>query len=501
MSSASKNKTAAYHARHALPESARRELGRTGLIVSRLGFGGYRIDDVTLEHAEALQLALRSGVNLIDTSTNYTDGGSERLVGNVLQALFRAGELEREEVVIVSKAGYVQGQNLQLAQERERQGRGFPEMVKYMQNCWHCIHPDFLGDQLFRSLARLQLEQIDVLLLHNPEYFLADAQHHQQQDLATVREEYYRRIREAFNFLEKQVAAGRIACYGVSSNTFPHAATHPEFTALERLWDIAAALSPLHHFRVIQFPAKLYETGAMKEKNQLGGSATLLEFAREKKIATLVNRPLNAMHGNGMKRLAAFSTLAVNDAEKIFPAQLAALAEIEKRFTQTLFAELNFARFVQIERPIFAWSEQLGDGLRVFKNWAHWDHVKQNVIEPQTEMALHFFREKSGSAALWQEWETQYRAALAAVLTTLAQVHAREAAADSQQLAAQLDAAVPALQATPALSQKALRVLLNVPGVDGVLLGMRRTPYVEDGLTALRAERIDHVWSALKFNQ
>ena len=48
------------------------------------------------------------------------DGGSERLVGNVLQALFRAGELEREEVVIVSKAGYVQGQNLQLAQEREK---------------------------------------------------------------------------------------------------------------------------------------------------------------------------------------------------------------------------------------------------------------------------------------------------------------------------------------------------------------------------------------------
>lgn len=497
MAFASRNKTAAYHARHSLPAQGRREWGRTGWTVSRLGFGGYRVDDITPEHAEALKLALRSGINLIDTSTNYTDGGSERLVGKVLQELMSAGELEREEVVIVSKTGYVQGQNMQLAQERERQGRGFPEMVKYMQNCWHCIHPDFLSDQLFRTLARLQLEQLDVLLLHNPEYFLADAVHRQQNDLAAVRDEYDRRMREAFGFLEKQVAAGRLACYGVSSNTFPHATTHPEFTSLERLWDIAASLSPLHHFRVIQFPANLSETGAMLEKNQSGHTRTLLEFAREKKIATLVNRPLNAMQGNGMKRLADFSTLAMHEAETIFPAQIAALAAAEKKFSQTLFPELNFARFVKEEHSIFMWAGQLADGLTLFRNWGHWDHVKQNVIEPQTEMALHFFREKSGSAALWQEWEAEYRQALAAVLGTLAHVHAREAAAASQQLAAQLDTAVPELQTTPALSQKALRVLLNLPGLDTVLLGMRRSPYVTDGIAALRAEPLARVWPAL----
>jgi len=498
MSSALQNKTAAYHARHALPEQARCELGRTGLIVSRLGFGCYRVDEITTAHAEALKLALRSGVNLIDTSTNYTDGGSEKLIGRVLQELLAASELQRDEVVIVSKAGYVQGQNMQLAQERERQGRGFPEMVKYMQNCWHCLHPDFLSDQLFRSLARLQFDHLDVLLLHNPEYFLSDAQHRQRHDWVAVREEYYCRMRDAFMFLEKQVAAGRLAFYGVSSNTFPHATSHPEFTSLERLWEIAEALSPQHHFRVIQFPANLFETGAMLEKNQVDGAHTLLEFAREKKLATLVNRPLNAMHGNGMRRLADFPTLAMNEAEKIFPTQLAALAAAEKAFMQTVFRELNFARFVKDDRPFFAWAEQLSEGLALFKNWAHWDHVKQNVIEPQTEMTLHFFREKSGGATIWQEWEAQYRRALAAVLDTLARVHARDAAAASQQLAQQLDAAVPELQTTPALSQKALRVLLNLPGFDCILLGMRRPLYVEDGLTALRAEPIASIWPALQ---
>jgi len=495
----SKNKTAAYHTRHSLPEHARGELGRTGWTVSRLGFGCYRVDEITAEHADALKLALRSGINLIDTSTNYTDGGSEKLVGRVLQELIAAGELQRDEVVIVSKAGYVQGQNMQLAQERERQGKGFPEMVKYMQNCWHCIHPDFLSDQLFRSLARLQLDHLDVLLLHNPEYFLSDALHRQRHDLAAGRDEYYRRMREAFIFLEKQVAAGRIACYGVSSNTFPHTVAHAEFTSLERLWEIAEALSPQHHFRVIQFPANLFETGAMLGKNQRDGAHTLLEFALEKKIATLVNRPLNAMHGNGMRRLTDFPMLAMNEAEKIFPAQLAALAKAEKTFAQTVFRELNFARFVKEDRPIFAWAEQLLEGLALFQNWAHWDHVKQHVIEPQTEMTLNFFREKAaGGAAIWQEWEAQYRRALAAVMTTLARVHARDAAAASQQLAPQLDDAVPALKTSPALSQKALRVLLNIPGLDCVLLGMRRPPYVEDGLAALRAESIAAVWPALQ---
>jgi aryl-alcohol dehydrogenase-like predicted oxidoreductase len=498
MSFASKDKTAAYHARHHLPESARCELGATGLTVSRLGFGCYRVDEITAEHAAALKLALRSGINLIDTSTNYTDGSSERLVGRVLRELSKSGELQREEIVVVSKAGYVQGQNLHLAQERERQGRGFSEMVKYMQNCWYCIHPDFLSDQLFRSLARLQLEHLDVLLLHNPEYFLSDALRRKTGDIETIRQEYERRLREAFVFLEKQVAAGRLAYYGVSSNTFPHAASAPEFTSLERLWDIAEAISPSHHFRVIQFPANLFETGAMFEKNQSGGAQTVLEFAREKKLGTLVNRPLNAMRGDRMVRLASFPTLAPAEAEKIFPKQIEALAAAEKNFAQTVFRELHFERFIKADRPIFAWAEHLQEGLALFQNWAHWDHVKQHVIEPQTETALQALREKAGGAAKWEAWETFYRECLAAVIDTLSRYHARDAAADADRLSRQLDEAVPGLKTSAALSQKALRVLLNVPGVDNVLLGMRRPRYVEDALAALRTEALGDVMPALQ---
>ena len=210
--------------------SAYRALGRTSLVTSSLGFGGYRIDDRTPEHAVALERALLGGVNLIDTSTNYTDGSSETCIGNVL------ARHRREEIIVVSKVGYVQGQALTMAQAREERGAAFPEMVKYTDGCWHCIHPEFLTDQLERSLARLRVEAVDVYLLHNPEYFFTDATKRKRSgSLEALRDEFYDRIRRAFSQLEDEVRRGRIRFYGVSSNTFVNSASDPEATSLERM--------------------------------------------------------------------------------------------------------------------------------------------------------------------------------------------------------------------------------------------------------------------------
>ena len=79
-----------------LPESTRRPLGKLHVRVSPVGFGCYRVDDRVPRHREALRLALLSGVNLVDTSTNYGDGHSEILVGKVLKELAASGEVTRE---------------------------------------------------------------------------------------------------------------------------------------------------------------------------------------------------------------------------------------------------------------------------------------------------------------------------------------------------------------------------------------------------------------------
>ncbi len=147
-------------------------LGTTEFVVSQAGFGCYRIDPRVHNHQLALRTALIHGINLIDTSTNYGDGGSEQLVGHMLGLLFAGGQMKRENVVIVSKVGYLQASNFKDSQARKARGEGWPELVEYGQGLEHCIHPDFLESQLSHSMDRLKVDCVDIYLLHNPEYYL-----------------------------------------------------------------------------------------------------------------------------------------------------------------------------------------------------------------------------------------------------------------------------------------------------------------------------------------
>jgi aryl-alcohol dehydrogenase-like predicted oxidoreductase len=71
------------------------------LTVSAVGFGGYRTGRSDPTHREALRAALQAGVNLIDTSSNYMLGDSERLVGEVLAE----GLVPRAAVGVDTKMG------------------------------------------------------------------------------------------------------------------------------------------------------------------------------------------------------------------------------------------------------------------------------------------------------------------------------------------------------------------------------------------------------------
>jgi len=78
----------------------RRRLGRTGLEVSEVGYGGWGIGRAQWIGAEdeesiaALERAIDLGLNFVDTARSYGDGHSERLVGRVAR--------ERDERVYVA---------------------------------------------------------------------------------------------------------------------------------------------------------------------------------------------------------------------------------------------------------------------------------------------------------------------------------------------------------------------------------------------------------------
>lgn len=481
-----------------IPEHAVRTFGATDFRVSSIGFGGYRINYNALEHARALRYALLNGFNLIDTSSNYTDGGSEMLIGNLLQEMFERGELHRDEVVVVSKVGYVQGQNMRLAQQYELQGQPFPEMVKYMEGCWHCIHPEFLEDQLSRSLERLFLPSLDVYLLHNPEYFLLDINKHGGFDLKSAREEYYRRIKLAFEWLEEKVGEGKIKAYGISSNTFQKPENDFEFTSLETVIEIAGSVSSRPYFKVIQFPFNLYEIGAYFEKNQSKGSKTLLQFAAEKNIATLVNRPLNAMSNGSMVRLASFRETDVKEIQDDFAKHRQLLLKLEGRFKVELLPKAPSEIPKKNLQNVFSISQQLSNALGAFQNWEHWDHVKQNILFPQSFSYLSYLNQKLNKEPVWSEWSESYSNTLYQFLDTVTKHYENQAQPRSKNISDNLDKLDSGLQSSETLSQKSLRVLASVEGIHSVLLGMRKVPYVEDAHAALKEPLVPNALKILR---
>lgn len=273
----------------------------------RIGFGGYRVSIESREHREALCRALSLGCNLIDTAANYMNGGSESLIGQVLEA--NPGY----DAFVVTKGGYAQGESLEVLSKLHRNGQVRDGVIALPDGGSYSIHPDFLAAQIELSARRLRRRQIDAFLLHNPEHALTPG---------TSREEQLSQIKSAFELLEEKVAEGRIRYYGVSSNTFALPDAVGTATSLSTLLATAEEVSAASHFKLIQFPFNFLEMEAVTPG--LGG-VSVIDLARAHGILTLSNRPLNALSAAGMVRLATYEIAEVEPLDCAFDDCLALL--------------------------------------------------------------------------------------------------------------------------------------------------------------------------------
>lgn len=477
-----------------------RKLGQTGLTVTEVGFGGYRIAAENDTHREALTLALTQGINLIDTSSNYTNGRSETLIGDVLQTLFADGTLTRDDLVVVSKAGYLQGDNYDLSQQHKAAGRPFPDLVPYADGLEHCIHPDFIADQLTRSLERLQLDTLDVYLLHNPEYYLSWA-HKNGVDLATARAEYLRRIVLAFVHLEHEVSNGRIRYYGISSNTFPHPKDDPEFTDLTQIWEMVQQMRSDHHFRVIQLPMNLLEPAAATEPNQRNGR-TVLDFAADVGLGVLINRPLNAIQGDTLLRLADVALPAYPTSAREVSTAVDTSLSLERHFQASLLPLLALDEETSHHLlQLLAIGRMLDGHWRGFGSYSNWLGVQAQFLLPRTQSGLDFLSNHENLPPEVAAWLETYVAKVNELFAALGAFYQEMSHKEATAIRETAVAANPAWEADT-LSQTAVRALRSTRGVTSVLVGMRHPTYVADMLaeleTAVTSSDQREVWQALR---
>lgn len=454
-------------------------LGSTGLYVSQAGFGSYRVTAGSPEHKEALSLAISKGINLIDTSANYSDGESERLIGDVLHELFEEQVVKREELVIVSKAGYIQGKTLDFQRRRQKDLSGYKDVVSYSNDLEHCLHPDFLHDQLEQSLDRLQMPTIDVFLLHNPEYYKLFAQS-KGIDIAEANNVYYQRIKKAFEFLETAVADGRIQYYGISSNTFVESDSSFSHTSLLDCLVQAESFSAEHHFKVIQMPLNLLETNAVCELNQQGHST--LQVAQKKQMGVLTNRPLNGIVENELFRLVDLeieedvSSLEVEDALHDLGLIESDLNSFMKEYLESidlqdqsiLFDCAALIQSIWVGQPtVFRWKELL-------------DQFLVPRIEHQVSI-LEMVKTNENLYALIDRYLVTVNQTAKIINAYFTQIHNQKA----QQLLYFINQNIENWQTVVGLTHKSLNALRQTEGVSAFLIGMRQSAYVANVIELL----------------
>lgn len=483
------------------------QLGQTGLTVSSAGFGSYRVDHRVAIHRAAFAKAVRMGVNIVDTSSNYAGGNSERLVGEVIAGLVEFGKAKREEIVIVSKGGYIQGALFEEMQRRANEphadysaGSELPALVRHSNGLWHSIHPDFLRDQITDSLERLGMETIDVYLLHNPEYFIEWAIA-EGRDEEEVHAEYYERIEEAFRHLETEVASGRIQYYGISSNTFVKPEGTFNRTSVETCWLAAERIGADHHFAVVQFPLNIFEHGAVTERNQKRGTQTTMEFCREKNIGVLINRPLNAIVGKQLIRLADFPEREVPPEDDIDDLTHDLRLQEEEFLTGHFKSlDLNQQSRDAVEK-LMTLGRNLDEGnWREFASVEEWQDISKTVLAPRLQYVFDILRPLAKDNEGLYTNLVQYAETADDVFEHISNFYSNRGHARSQKIHDALEQLLAEEYHPLSLSQKAVLLIRSIPGVSSVLVGMRSEEYVDDVLYGLQAKPVENaeaIWQRL----
>ena len=472
------------------PDLKSKTLGKTDFQVSICGFGCYRVDDGITQHQIALEKAILSGINIIDTSSNYSDGGSEQLVGKTLNKLISESKVIRENIVVVSKGGYLQGTNLEKGNERERNGNGYKDVVKCGTDLWHCISPEFLEDQITLSLNKLNLKKIDVYLLHNPEYFLT---YSVISDPERREREYYRRIKDAFIYLEEEVKKGRISFYGISSNTFAEKPTKQNFTSLEKVIPIANEISIDNHFAVVQFPMNLFESGGMNILNQNNLSKTFLQIAKENNLGVLVNRPLNAISKNKLVRLADYEITEDRSANEIINL-IEDLNQQEKRIIDKCinFIELNETTKKNLIEYISI-SKILKQNYSKFDTPGTFNEIKTTYLIPRANYAIteigKYFSNDENVVRTLRNFAVTTNILLDSIFSNLA----RNKNLENQIFHKAIDNFTNNEQQKLSLSQKAILLINSVPEVTTTLVGMKSVKYVDDVIKSIKADHIKNI--------
>ena len=291
--------------RHASRWPAHHRSHHDGLSLSSLGHG-LRVDVLGNRNdnhlVSALRFSLSNGINVIETSPIATDRRAEKLVGQALSEAIAAGDVSRDEVVVITRVGFPS-----IDHERYTSPA---EVHDHLQVKWidtglttaedwvdgQCLSPDFLAASIDASRSALGLATIDVVLIDMPEHMVLSG-----RPPSALRH----RMRQVAVSMEQLAEKGLFVRWGVSTwDGFRQPSVADLHHPVD--WFISAAEATCtgdrtdqHHFTWVSAPFNLGMSEAMMRPVESG--ANLSHEIDRTGLGWLVTAPL--MHGHLSERL------------------------------------------------------------------------------------------------------------------------------------------------------------------------------------------------------
>jgi hypothetical protein len=253
-----------------------------------------------------------------------------------------------------------------------------------------------------------------------------------------------------------------------------------------------------HHFHALQVPLNLLESAALF--GDASGESAITQAARNG-VAVLVNRPLNAIQGGSILRLAAPERPESPPKFELVRNNLLAL---EREFRSTVAPALELGPGLEAD-DLFAWGDRIIEIEPRVESLVQWEEIEAHVIAPELGKVL---RALDGAlsgelAERFRDFRGRYLRDLEGLFLAMRSRAADRSQARLRVLQSALEPHLGSALRTEPLSRQALVTLRSVPGVTSVLLGARQPRYVEDALCALSLPKLaDPVgaFSALRQN-
>ena len=258
-----------------------------GLKLSSIGIGTYlgNADEATDQnYVRAIIRAVELGVNVIDSAANYRFQRSERSIGTALQSL------ARDNLVICTKGGYLPfdgapPRNVRQYVEDTFVNPGIATFADIVGGS-HCMTPAYLQSQVDQSLRNMKLECVDIYYIHNPE----------SQLQFVSEQEFYTRLKLAFERLEQNRKDGKLRFYGVATwNGFRATPDSGAHHSLVRMIELAREVGgEAHGFRFIQLPFNLAMPEAVEVANETidGEAMSVVEAAKRLGVTVVASASL-----------------------------------------------------------------------------------------------------------------------------------------------------------------------------------------------------------------